>query len=76
MRPHWFVQGDIDVFFFLFIGNLLQLMVIAVLCKLVGGLPSELITGRILPGADCRICIVRFPLSDERSVLRGARCRL
>ncbi|MBI2903242.1 MAG: NCS2 family permease [Candidatus Methylomirabilis oxyfera] len=51
MRPHWFVRGDIDGFFGLFIDNLLQLMVIAVLCRSVGGLPTELITSRILPGA-------------------------
>jgi AGZA family xanthine/uracil permease-like MFS transporter len=57
MRPHWFVRGDIDGFFGLFIDNLLQLMVIAVLGRLVCGLPSELITGRILPGAAVSILI-------------------
>src|SRR5574341_2643018 len=57
MRPRWFVHGDIDGFFGLFIDNLLQLMVIAVLCKSVCGLPIELITGRILPGAAVSILI-------------------
>ena len=57
MRPRWFVHGDIDGFFGLFIDNLLQLMVIAVLCKSVCGLPNELITGRILPGAAVSILI-------------------
>ena len=47
----WFVRGDIDGFFGLFIDNLLQLMLVAVLCKVVCGFPPELITGRILPGA-------------------------
>jgi AGZA family xanthine/uracil permease-like MFS transporter len=57
MRPHWFVRGDIDGFFGLFIDNLLQLMVIALLCRSVCGLPSELITSRILPGAAVSILI-------------------
>ncbi len=53
----WFVRSDLDGFFGLFIDNLLQLMLIAVLCKVVSGLPSELITGRILPGAAVSILI-------------------
>src|SRR5574337_1687002 len=57
MKYRWFVRGDIDGFFGLFIDNLLQLMVIAVLGRLVSGLPPELITGRILPGAAVSILI-------------------
>ena len=57
MTHRWFVRGDIDGFFGLFIDNLLQLMVIAVLGPLVSGLPAELITGRILPGAAISILI-------------------
>lgn len=57
MKHRWFVRGDIDGFFGLFIDNLLQLMVIAVLGRLVSGLPTELITGRILPGAAVSILI-------------------
>jgi AGZA family xanthine/uracil permease-like MFS transporter len=56
-NPSWFVRGDLDGFFGLFIDNLLQLMLIAVLCKTVSGLPSELITERILPGAAVSILI-------------------
>lgn len=56
-NPPWFVHSDIDGFFGLFIDNLLQLMLIAVLCKVVSGLPSELITERILPGAAVSILI-------------------
>ncbi|MGE0683499.1 MAG: NCS2 family permease [Candidatus Binatia bacterium] len=55
--PSWFVRSDLDGFFGLFIDNLLQLMLIAVLCRVVSGLPSELITGRILPGAAVSILI-------------------
>ncbi len=56
-NPPWFVRSDLDGFFGLFIDNLLQLMLIAVLCKAVSGLPSELITGRVLPGAAISILI-------------------
>jgi AGZA family xanthine/uracil permease-like MFS transporter len=45
------VRGDIDGFFGLFVDNLLQLMLIAVLCGNVCGMPTELVYGRILPGA-------------------------
>jgi AGZA family xanthine/uracil permease-like MFS transporter len=45
------VRGDIDGFFGLFVDNLLQLMLIAVLCTQVCGMPPELVYGRILPGA-------------------------
>lgn len=51
MRAGWFVRGDIDGFFGLFVDNLLQLMLIAVLCTNVCGMPPELVYGRILPGA-------------------------
>jgi len=51
MQPGWFVRGDIDGFFGLFVDNLLQLMLIAVLCTQVCGMPPELVYGRILPGA-------------------------
>src|SRR5260370_7129290 len=51
MRSGWFVRGDIDGFFGLFIDNLLQLMLVVVLSGAVCGLPSPLVLGRILPGA-------------------------
>lgn len=51
MKAGWFVRGDIDGFFGLFVDNLLQLMLIAVLCGNVCGMPHELVYGRILPGA-------------------------
>jgi AGZA family xanthine/uracil permease-like MFS transporter len=57
MRPPYFVRGDIDGFFGLFIDNLLQLMLIAVLCTGPCGLPGDLVTGRILPGAAVSILI-------------------
>lgn len=51
MKIGWFVRGDIDGFFGLFVDNLLQLMLIAVLCGNVCGMPPDLVFGRILPGA-------------------------
>lgn len=57
MKPAPFVRGDIDGFFGLFIDNLLQLMLIAVLCQHVCGFPAELVTGRVLPGAAVSILI-------------------
>src|SRR5436309_2564222 len=47
----WFVRGDIDGFFGLFVDNLLQLMLIGILCTGPVGLPAQLVYGRILPGA-------------------------
>jgi AGZA family xanthine/uracil permease-like MFS transporter len=46
----WFVAGDIDGFFGLFVDNLCQLIVIVGLCPALGGLPESLVVGRILPG--------------------------
>jgi AGZA family xanthine/uracil permease-like MFS transporter len=57
MKSHWFVRGDIDGFFGLFIDNLLQLMVISVLGTAVCGFPAELVNGRILPGAALSILV-------------------
>jgi len=57
MRVGWFVRGDIDGFFGLFVDNLLQLMLIAVLCGQVCGMPPELVYGRILPGAALSILV-------------------
>ncbi len=47
----YFCLGDLDGFFGLFVDNLLQLMLIMVLCNTVCGLPTEFITHQILPGA-------------------------
>jgi adenine/guanine/hypoxanthine permease len=57
MKPKWFVRGDIDGFFGLFIDNLLQLMLIATFCPLVCGIPVEFVTKQILPGAAISILV-------------------
>ena len=57
VKARWFVRGDIDGFFGLFIDNLLQLMIISVLCRSVCGFPAELINERILPGAAASVLL-------------------
>lgn len=57
MRLHWFYAGDIDGFFGLFVDNLLQLMLIQVLCTAVCGLPAEFVASRILPAAAISILL-------------------
>ena len=47
----WLVRGDIDGFFGLALDNLVQFLLIDTLCRYVLGLPSDLLYGRILPGA-------------------------
>ena len=46
----WFVRGDIDGFFGLALDNLVQLLVIDVLCRFVLGFDNELLYGAVLPG--------------------------
>jgi AGZA family xanthine/uracil permease-like MFS transporter len=53
----WWVAGDFDGFFALFLDNLLLLMLIAALCPTVCGLPLSLVFGRILPGAAFSILV-------------------
>ncbi|MGH7740100.1 MAG: hypothetical protein ACREL1_08140, partial [bacterium] len=53
----WFVRGDLDGFFGLFMDNLLQLMLIGGLCKAFCGFSSDFITGQILPGAALSILL-------------------
>ena len=57
MKVRWFVRGDIDGFFGLFIDNLVQLILIDLLCREVCGMPAELVAGRILPGAAASILL-------------------
>ena len=57
MRLKWFYAGDVDGFFGLFVDNLLQLMLIQVLCSGVCGLPADFVASRILPGAALSILL-------------------
>lgn len=46
----WWRQGDLDGFFGLFVDNLIQLILIVVLCGNILQMPNEMVFGRILPG--------------------------
>jgi adenine/guanine/hypoxanthine permease len=71
MIHRWFVRGDIDGFFGLFIDNLLQLMLIVVLCQVVCGFPATLLTQRILPGAAVSILLGNlFYTRQARQLMR------
>lgn len=52
MNPtfRWWQQGDLDGFFGLFVDNLIQLILIVLLCSNLLQMPDELVYGRILPG--------------------------
>ena len=52
-----FVRGDLDGFFGLALDNLVQLLLIDVLCRNVLGFPPELLYGRVLPGAAVSILL-------------------
>src|SRR6476659_4304600 len=56
----WFVRGDIDGFFGLFVDNLLQLLLILTLCPLVCGFPADFVIGTVLPGAAISIAVGNF----------------
>jgi AGZA family xanthine/uracil permease-like MFS transporter len=47
---HWWHKGDLDGFFGLFVDNLIQLILIVVLCGAILHMPGEMVYGRILPG--------------------------
>jgi len=49
-RIAWWHRGDLDGFFGLFVDNLIQLILIVVLCTHVLGMPGDMVYGRILPG--------------------------
>src|SRR5262249_53048009 len=51
MRIPFLVRGDIDGFFGLALDNLVQLLLIDSLCRIVLGMPPELLYRPILPGA-------------------------
>lgn len=52
-----FVRGDLDGFFGLALDNLVQLLLIDVLCRTVLGFPAELLYARVLPGAAVSILL-------------------
>ncbi len=53
----WWSRGDLDGFFGLFVDNLIQLILITVLCTTLLGMPQEMVLGRILPGVAISLLI-------------------
>jgi len=56
----WWQKGDMDGFFGLFVDNLIQLILIVVLCGSVLKMPAEMVLGRILPGVAISLLIGNF----------------
>ncbi|MGH9409072.1 MAG: NCS2 family permease [Vicinamibacterales bacterium] len=71
----WFVRGDLDGFFGLATDNLVQLLLIDALCRGVLGFPSDLVYGRILPGAAVSILVgnVAYALQARELARRTGR---
>lgn len=71
----WFKRGDWDGFIGLFIDNLLQIMLIAVLCPAIAGLPDELIVTRILPAVALSILFgnIFYAIQARRLAVRTGR---
>jgi AGZA family xanthine/uracil permease-like MFS transporter len=53
----WWKKGDLDGFFGLFVDNIIQLILIVVLCTFAVGLPASMVFGRILPAVAVSIII-------------------
>ena len=53
----WWRKGDMDGFFGLFVDNLIQLILIVVLCGAILKMPGEMVYGRILPGVAVSLLI-------------------
>ena len=53
----WLVRGDLDGFFGLALDNLVQLLVIDLLCRTVLDFPSALVYGRVLPAVAVSLLI-------------------
>ncbi|ATX82979.1 putative MFS transporter, AGZA family, xanthine/uracil permease [Mariprofundus ferrinatatus] len=53
----WWRRGDLDGFFGLFVDNLIQLILISVLCTQLLAFPAELLYGNILPGVAVSLLI-------------------
>ena len=75
MPTTWFSRGDVDGFFGLFVDNLLQLMLIAVFCTQLCGMPGSLVYARILPGAALSILFgnLFYSWQARRLALRSGR---
>ncbi|MGR8929505.1 MAG: NCS2 family permease [Gammaproteobacteria bacterium] len=74
MQFSWWHKGDLDGFFGLFVDNLIQLILIVVLCGATLQMPNEMIFGRILPGVAVSLLIgnVFYAFQARRIALETA----
>lgn len=72
MNYGWWKKGDLDGFFGLFVDNLIQLILIVILCTYVAGFDGELIYGRILPAVALSILFgnIFYALQARRLAIR------
>ncbi len=71
MQFCWWRKGDLDGFFGLFVDNLIQLILIVVLCGAVLHMPDEMVFGRILPGVAVSLLVGNvFYAFQARAVAR------
>jgi AGZA family xanthine/uracil permease-like MFS transporter len=72
----WWHKGDMDGFFGLFVDNLIQLILIVVLCNTVLRMPTEMVFGRILPGAAVSLLIgnIFYAFQARSLAQRTGRC--
>jgi AGZA family xanthine/uracil permease-like MFS transporter len=59
-RYPWFVKGDLDGFFGLAVDNLVQVLVIAALCKELCGFSDTLLFTRLFPGIAVSLIVGNF----------------
>jgi AGZA family xanthine/uracil permease-like MFS transporter len=71
----WIVRGDIDGFFGLALDNLVQLLLIDLLCRGVLGFPAALVYGQVLPAAAISILVgnIAYSIQAKRLAERTGR---
>jgi AGZA family xanthine/uracil permease-like MFS transporter len=71
----WIVRGDVDGFFGLALDNLVQLLLIDLLCRGVLGFPPDLVYSRVLPGAAISILVgnIAYALQARKLAERTGR---
>jgi len=75
MAFSWWHKGDLDGFFGLFVDNLIQLILIVVLCSNLLQMPEDMVYGRILPGVAISLLVgnLFYALQARRLALNSGR---
>ena len=64
-------KGDLDGFFGLFIDNLIQLILIVLLCRVLLQMPDAMVFGRILPGVAVSLLVGNLFYAWQAAALSG-----